>query len=218
MTIETTRTLVRDMIRNIGINVRIDDHAENCHRVLAFMSGLTDAHQKKTSDILAAVLDHLTMGAPLDAPAPPEQEKEWPYSPAPTPWYDHFSAVSDECDAQVKEACNLQEGESLDVSYSAYGYADIDGTGKKRITNNLSERAIEGMCVLELTSDAWSDAKTTHSEPMMDPTWLQVAVFCDRAIKEIGMGDHRFLEAVYPKKHGKEEMNGHPVFTLSMGS
>ncbi|MBU2177724.1 MAG: hypothetical protein KJ556_21740, partial [Gammaproteobacteria bacterium] len=101
---------------------------------------------------------------------------------------------------------------NLDVYYSAYKTED-DGTP----IDNLDEHPLdgEGVVVLALTNDGWTEEKTFYSEPMMNPTWLDIAAFCDRAIKNIDMGDHRFLEQV---QKSTKQHDGHPVVNLWMGS
>lgn len=64
---------LRDAVHMYGKNLHpTPSHEEDCHLVMAFISGLTDCHQLKSAEILAAVADHLAFGAPL-APATDEQ-------------------------------------------------------------------------------------------------------------------------------------------------
>jgi len=124
-----------------------------------------------------------------------------------------YQVASDAINAQIRKAAGYPPDQELEIIYSA---SNLNETNCP--IDNLSDIAVDGVCVLSLASDGWNEETTEFSEPMMNPTWLQVAVFCDRAIKNIGMGDHRFLENVYKSRYGKTEHNGHHVYTLMMGS
>lgn len=111
--------------------------------------------------------------------------------------------------SEMQEAIAEVVGEDLiEVVYSAYK-TDAEGLP----INNLNDVAIQGTVVLiQGYDDFWGigGGKDYKSEPITNPTWLQLAVLANASILTTGDYHHVFLEGVHEVSPG--------VYQFSFGS
>ena len=80
----------------------------------------------------------------------------------------------------------------------------------------MDEVAVEGKAVFIMRNDEfWGEGIDYRSEIKTNPTWLDVAVLADAAIRCTGDYHHSFLEGIYPVG---ESILGAPMYEFTMGS
>jgi hypothetical protein len=126
-----------------------------------------------------------------------------------------YADATDAINARIAQAVALAieepvNGDELNVYYSAGTY---EKDGSMAPIDNLDEQAVKGKVVLSLSD---GNGQVELSDAIDGPTWMDVAVFAEIAMREIGMGDHRFLESVYFS--GGVRAGQFPIWKLSMGS
>ncbi len=122
-----------------------------------------------------------------------------------------FDRCLDDHDIAITKALG---GEYPKVSFSAYE-CDADDNP----INNLNEVAIEGRCMLMAKRDEFWGGKESedYSSPVLEnPTWLEVSVLANAAIKTTNDFHHRFLEDVVDTE--VDNMDGIAVYIFAMGS
>lgn len=80
----------------------------------------------------------------------------------------------------------------------------------------MDKVAIVGTVVLMAKHDEfWGEGKDYLSEPVTNPTWLDLAILADEAIVATGDYHHQFFEGVAPNGKG---ISGNTVYEFFMGS
>lgn len=116
----------------------------------------------------------------------------------------------------IKDA--LPDGEQLHVFYSAYPTNKMGDA-----LNNLNDTAIVGTVVLVAETDEfWGEGGNYISEPITNPTWLELAVLANKMIVTTGDYHHKFFENIVPAGRYRLEkglkINNIPAWELVMGS
>ena len=87
----------------------------------------------------------------------------------------------------------------------------------------MNDTAIVGTVVMAADADGYFGAGDDYvSEPVTNPTWLELAVLADKMIRTTGDYHHIFFEGVrgagsYRMEEGRT-VNGFPVWEFIMGS
>lgn len=105
-----------------------------------------------------------------------------------------FDRVSDQVHKRIKEQLGNKK---MYLVYSAY---DFDENGDP--VDNLDKVALEGTVRFYNRPSGDPRGKNYFSEPVTDPTWLQVAVLANEMIKTTRFFSHKFLEGVRKGTHG----------------
>lgn len=91
------------------------------------------------------------------------------------------------------------------------------------VDSDMNDTAIIGTAVLVMPHDEfWGEGEDYVSEPVTNPTWLELAILADAAIKRTGDYHHSFFEGVciagrYREEAGRK-VNGVPAWEFIMGS
>jgi len=103
--------------------------------------------------------------------------------------------IRDEMEADVERAIHAHTGDEatpVRVIYSVYDY-DYDGN----IVNNLYDIAFQGKCRLVIEGDGFfGNGKEYASPVLLNPQWIQVAIYANEMIEATGNSHHVFLEGL----------------------
>lgn len=132
---------------------------------------------------------------------------------------DRYSEMTDQIHNKIKAAA---ETDDIVMYYSAGPY-DPDDMAP---FDNLDEVAIQGKCQIEQRADDFWDGSGEGEDfisPMLtNPTWLEVSVLFDLAIRTTGDYHHQFLEGVHKVRElaVADELNptGINLYQFSTGS
>ena len=105
---------------------------------------------------------------------------------------------------QIHDKIAARLGEKPVIHYSTQRN-DEDGLQK----DNLDEIAVEGRVCFHARSDAFFGKGVDYTSPVVEsPTWLDVAVFANQAMKTTGDFAHWFFEGLGParKKDGVQQV------------
>ena len=111
----------------------------------------------------------------------------------------------------------LFEGKKHYVVYSASDYID-DGSEFGKVANNLDEVAAEGKCIFSRErSDFWGGENSEDyvSKTVVNPTWKDVCIMANKAIKKNNDYHHVFLEDI---DFIETDSDGINIYEFQMGS
>ena len=114
-------------------------------------------------------------------------------------WGEAYDALCDRVEEHMKK-------EGFEDTYVIFSAWDDDENGNP--TDNLDSSAFEGKGRITY-QDHWGDASYTSHE-MDSPTWLDICVETEKAIRISGDHHHIFLEGLDKNKEG--------LYELCMGS
>ena len=83
------------------------------------------------------------------------------------------------------------------------------------VDRDMNDCAVVGSIKMVMPAD-WSDGEDYESPVVENPTWLELAVFADEAIKSTQDFHHSFFEGIRPKTD--ETVNGVKIYQFIMGS
>ena len=125
-----------------------------------------------------------------------------------TPNANHpFAQAIEKMHAKIAAALN---GKRRIVIYAAYP----DDASDLPI-DNLNEIAVQGECRL-IRKNHFKMGRVFMSEPVTNPTWLQVAVFANCSIEVFCDENHIFLEDLLIRQ--VDERSAIPLYSIYMGS
>jgi len=142
-------------------------------------------------------------------------------------WNERYEAMSDAVDKHVEDnrTCTPDDGNwSADyqnlVRYSAYPDLADDPRSSDYGLMGLSAIAAEGRIQFESDyDDFWGPGESYKSEPIDNPTWLDVCLLANDMINTTGDKHHIFLEAIHKVDTFSVDEGGFiKVYRFSMGS
>lgn len=99
----------------------------------------------------------------------------------------------------VNSACVAAGHTEVNVYYSAYKTVKVKG--ERLPYNNLRETFAHGTYTVEVAGDDFfGNGDSYKSEPVTDPTWLDLAVLANEAITATGDYHHIFFENAFHVK------------------
>ena len=100
-------------------------------------------------------------------------------------------------------------------------YDTVEKEGVERIIDNLDEIAVKGYVRFESERNDFfggPKSKDYRSKILKNPTWLEVAVYCEKKIRKTRDYHHCFLEAIKFLRTEKIKGKEVQIFDFSMGS
>ena len=157
------------------------------------------------NECVNVAIECVTCGSILISQFDPERPATATEIAADKNWEDAYGAASDAMAARIEAAL---EGDNAVVVYSAC--ESENGIPQ----DNLDEVPVQGT-VKFIYEDSWGEGK--YRSPVMEsPTWLQIAVLANQAIKLSGDMHHVFLEGVDFERTDKAE-GGQKVAVYNLG-
>ncbi len=116
-------------------------------------------------------------------------------------------------DDRVEDACRRARAYPCRVDYAAYQTDENDVP-----IDNLDEVAATGKVRFLAYRMKETHSKNYRSDILENPTWLQVAVCADRAIKTVRDYHHVFLEGINKLPESQQTEGGVTLYTFDLRS